>query len=186
MFNLANKLTLARVLAVPILVVLLYFPPNKAVCLVAALVFVCASLTDVFDGLVARSRNQVTNFGKFLDPLADKILICSVLIMLVRLEWVQAWIAIVIISREIAVTGIRAAAADKGMVIAADKFGKVKTILQVMALIPLLLHYPWWGFDPTGIGNILLYAALFLTVFSGANYLYNFYKNWLKEENTDG
>ncbi|MDY7000843.1 MAG: CDP-diacylglycerol--glycerol-3-phosphate 3-phosphatidyltransferase [Thermodesulfobacteriota bacterium] len=186
MFNLANKLTLARVLAAPVLVILLYFPPNKAVSLVAALVFVGASLTDIFDGFVARSRNQVTNFGKFLDPLADKILICSVLIMLVRLEWVQAWIAIAIIGREITVTGIRAAAADKGMVIAADKFGKAKTILQVMALIPLLLHYPWWGFDPTGTGAVLLYAALFLTVFSGANYLYNFYKNWLKEENTDG
>ena len=186
MFNLANKLTLARVLAVPVLVVLLYLPSNKAVSLVAALVFVGASLTDIFDGLVARSRNQVTNFGKFLDPLADKILICSVLIMLVRLKWVPAWIAIVIIGREIAVTGLRAAAADKGMVIAADKFGKIKTILQVVALIPLLLHYPWWGFDPTGTGKVLLYAALFLTVFSGANYLYNFYKNWLKEENADG
>jgi CDP-diacylglycerol--glycerol-3-phosphate 3-phosphatidyltransferase len=186
MFNLANKLTLVRILAVPVLVLLLYLPPNKAVCLVAALVFVAASLTDIFDGLVARSRNLVTNFGKFLDPVADKILICSVLIMLVRLEWVPAWIAITIISREIAVTGLRAAAADKGMVIAADRFGKAKTIVQVVALIPLTLHYPWWDFDPTGIGNILLYAALFLTVFSGANYLYNFYKNWLKGENADG
>ena len=185
MFNLANKLTLARILAAPVLVVLLYFPPNKVISLVAALVFVSASLTDIFDGLVARHRKQVTNFGKFLDPLADKILICSVLIMLVRLEWVQAWIAIVIISREIAVTGLRAAAADKGLVMAADRFGKAKTIFQVVALIPLVLHYSWWGFDPRDTGLVLLYAALFLTVFSGANYLYNFYKNWLNEENPE-
>lgn len=182
MFNLANKLTLLRILAVPVIVLLLYFP-NQVSCFVAAAVFVLASLTDMVDGIVARRQNMVTNFGKFLDPLADKLLIGSVLVMLAELHWVPAWIVVVIICRELTVTGLRAAAMEQGMVLAADRFGKLKTILQTLALIPLILHFPLFGLDPTGPGVILLYLALFMTVFSGANYLYNFYKNWLYEGN---
>ena len=109
MFNLANNLTLARIAVAPLLVLLLYFP-GRLSCLAAALVFLAASLTDIFDGLIARKFNIVTNFGKFLDPLADKILITSVLVMLVYLQRVEPWIAIVIVCREIAVTGLRAMA----------------------------------------------------------------------------
>jgi CDP-diacylglycerol--glycerol-3-phosphate 3-phosphatidyltransferase len=176
--NLPTKLTLARVLAVPVIIVLLHYP-NKTTCLIAAAFFIAASLTDLLDGLLARRGGQVTNFGKFLDPLADKILTGSVMIMLVELGWAPAWVVIVIIARETTVTGLRAMAADVGMVLAADRYGKIKTILQIAALIGLLIHYPLWGLPMHLIGLALLYLALVMTVFSGVNYLYSFYKNWL-------
>ncbi len=174
MFNLANNLTLARIAAVPLIVALLYFP-GKASCLLAALIFVLAALTDLFDGFIARKYKQVTNMGKFLDPLADKLLVSSVLIMLVMLGWVEAWIAVIIIGRETTVTGLRAIASDMGEVIAADKYGKLKTIFQLLALCPLILHHSWYGFDPNPLGTGLLYAALVLTILSGANYIMKFY-----------
>lgn len=177
MMNLPNILTLARIAAVPVLVVMLYFP-GKAMCLAATLVFIAASVTDIFDGILARRMGLVTNLGKFLDPLADKLLIGSVLILLVRLDWVEAWVAVAIIGREMAVTGLRAVASDAGIVIAADKFGKLKTIIQTAALCPLILHYPIWGMNPEPLGLMLLYVALGLTIGSGANYMYNFFKNW--------
>ncbi len=177
MLNLPNILTLARVGAVPFLVVMLYFP-GPGMCLAAALVFIAASVTDVFDGILARRMGLVTNLGKFLDPLADKLLIGSMLIMLVRLDWVEAWVAVLIVGRELAVTGLRAVAADAGVVIAADRFGKLKTIIQTMALCPLILHYPLWGMDPEPLGTALLYVALGLTLGSGANYIATFFRNW--------
>jgi CDP-diacylglycerol--glycerol-3-phosphate 3-phosphatidyltransferase len=170
MFNLANNLT------VPFLVVLLYFP-GRGVCVLAMLLFVLASLTDLFDGLIARRYNLVTTMGKFLDPLADKLLIVSVLVMLAWLHWLPAWMAVVVICRELTVTGLRAIAVEQGTVIAADRFGKLKTIVQIVALCPLLLHYTWWGFDPQPLGMGLMWAAVVLTVFSGANYLRNFFKS---------
>ena len=181
MFNLANKLTLSRIFIVIPIVVLLYFN-NKAFCLLATILFILGALTDAIDGHIARKEKMVTSFGKFLDPLADKLLICSILFMFVELGWVQAWITIIIICRELLVTGLRAMAADQGVVIAADRYGKAKTIVQTLALIPLTLHYPWFGFDPNPLGMILLYAALILTVVSGANYLWAFHKHWLVEQ----
>lgn len=175
MLNLANKLTLLRIVAVPLLVILLYFP-SQITCTLALVVFILAALTDLADGMVARQQKLVTNFGKFLDPLADKLLISSVLVMLVKLDWVPAWVAIVIICRELAVTGLRAIAADQGLVIAADSFGKLKTILQIVALCPLIFHYTVFGVDPVPPGMWLLYAALVLTVASGAKYMANFYR----------
>jgi len=183
--NLANMLTLARIFSVPLIVGLLYLEHAFQTALatyIAAGVFVLASLTDLADGYVARRQNIITNLGKFLDPLADKLLISSVLIMLVELNWVDAWIVVVIVCRELAVTGMRGVAADLGVVIAADRFGKLKTIAQTVALVPLVAHYPVFGFDPVPAGVVLLYVALVLTVFSGGNYLYNFYKNWLQAE----
>jgi CDP-diacylglycerol--glycerol-3-phosphate 3-phosphatidyltransferase len=183
--NLANTLTLARIFAVPLIVVLLYLEhtyQNPLFTYLGSGLFVLASLTDLADGYVARKQNIITNLGKFLDPLADKLLICSVLIMLVELNWVAAWIVVVIVCRELAVTGMRGIAADLGVVIAADRFGKLKTIAQIVALVPLMAHYPLFGFDPAPIGLVLLYVALVLTIFSGANYLYNFYKKWLQAE----
>jgi CDP-diacylglycerol--glycerol-3-phosphate 3-phosphatidyltransferase len=177
MLTLANKITLFRIVIVPLIVVFLYFP-GRITCMLAMLGFILAALSDMVDGHIARRSNTVTSFGKFLDPLADKLLISSVLVMLSALGWVPAWVVIVIICRELMVTGLRAIAADEGVVIAADKFGKMKTVLQMLALTPLLLHYPWFGFDPNPAGQFLLYMALILTVFSGGNYLYAFYKNW--------
>lgn len=176
MWNLANKITLLRMFMAPVVVVLLYYQ-GPVVCLVAAGAFVFASLTDWVDGYIARRENMVTSFGKFLDPLADKVLICSVLIMFVQLNWVPAWVTVVMVCRELIVTGLRAMAIDEGIVLAADRYGKAKTILQILAIVPLLVHYPLFGFDVQYIGKILLYIALVLAVFSGANYLYDFYKN---------
>lgn len=177
MMNLPNALTVFRVLAVPFIIALLYFP-GPTTCALATLLFLVAILTDLADGFLARKFNQVTNFGKFLDPLADKILIASVLVMLVELNWVSAWVAIIIIVRELLVTGLRAIAADKGHVIAADKYGKMKTIMQSVALVPLIYHFPFFGIDVAWIGSALLFVAVLLTVYSGWNYLYGFYKVW--------
>lgn len=177
MINTPNLLTIFRICAVPFIVALLYFP-GKITCTLATVFFLIAILTDLADGFIARKYNLVTNFGKFLDPIADKILIASVMIMLVELGWIPAWIAIIVVVREIMVTGLRAIAADKGQVIAADKYGKLKTIMQSMALVPLIYHYPFLGIDFASIGHILLLIALVLTVYSGWNYLYGFYRIW--------
>lgn len=173
MWNQANKLTLIRILAVPVIVLFLYFP-SKLNCLIAMLVFILAAVTDMFDGIMARKHGIVTSMGKFLDPLADKLLINSVLIMLVGLNWVPAWMVILIIAREIIVTGIRAIAADQGIVVSADNLGKLKTVLQIIAICPLILHFTWWGIDPQPIGMILIWIALLLTLISGGNYMYRF------------
>lgn len=179
--NIANMLTLGRIFAAPLIVLLMYYP-NRMTTGVAFLLFFVASLTDMFDGMIARQTNTITNLGKFLDPLADKLLIGSVLVMLVKLGWAPAWVVIIILCREMTVTGMRAIAAERGVVIAADKYGKIKTILQSLACGLLLLHYPYFGLDPVPFGQVLLYAALVLTVFSGGNYLYNFYKSGLESD----
>lgn len=185
MFNLPNKITLFRILLVPLIVVLLYFE-GRTTCILAALCFAVASVTDLLDGHIARRSGLVTSFGKFLDPLADKVLVSSVIIMLVELGWVEAWIAIIIICRDMIITGLRAIAADEGIVIAADKFGKMKTVLQLAALFPLIIHYPVFGFEPEPPGRFLLYMALILTVFSGINYLYKFYRIWAGQQSQNG
>ena len=177
MMNVPNALTVFRILAVPFIIALLYFP-SRSTCLLATVLFLVAILTDLADGFWARKYDQVTNFGKFLDPLADKILIASVLIMLVELNWIPAWIAIIVIIRELLVTGLRAIAADKGQVIAADKYGKMKTIMQSVALVPLIYHFPLFGIDTAKLGFLLLLVAVVLTLYSGWNYLYTFYRIW--------
>ncbi|MBQ1419852.1 MAG: CDP-diacylglycerol--glycerol-3-phosphate 3-phosphatidyltransferase, partial [Desulfovibrio sp.] len=122
--TLATKITLMRVILVPVVVALLYFE-GVITCRLAALAFILASITDWLDGYIARSCHMVSNMGKFLDPLADKVLICSVLIMLVMLGWAPAWVVIVIVSRELIVTGLRTIAIDEGIVLAADRYGKL-------------------------------------------------------------
>jgi CDP-diacylglycerol--glycerol-3-phosphate 3-phosphatidyltransferase len=174
MFNLPNCLTLTRIFAAPLVVVFLYHE-GPFTCFFAALLFALASITDLLDGHIARRDNMVTSFGKFLDPLADKVLICSVLVMLTYLNWVPAWITILIVCRELVVTGLRAMAADTGIVIAADTFGKWKTILQSLAIVPLTIHYPVMGINVHALGEFLLYIALALTVVSGVNYIYTYY-----------
>jgi CDP-diacylglycerol--glycerol-3-phosphate 3-phosphatidyltransferase len=177
MMNVPNALTVFRILAAPFIIALLYFP-SRSTCLLATVLFLVAILTDLADGFWARKYDQVTNFGKFLDPLADKILIASVLIMLVELNWIPAWVAIIVIIRELLVTGLRAIAADKGQVIAADKYGKMKTIMQSVALVPLIYHFPLFGIDTAKLGFLLLLVAVVLTLYSGWNYLYTFYRIW--------
>jgi len=184
-FNLPNCLTMARILAAPFVVLLLYFEmwfQFRLGSYFAFGLYFLACMTDYFDGKIARGQNTITNLGKFLDPLADKLLIGSALIMLVRLGpgWgVPAWVVIIIICRELAVTGMRAIAAEMGEVVAADRLGKAKTLTQSLSLGFLIFHYPLFGWDPRPTGIVLLYIALVLTVVSGGHYLYNFYKKWI-------
>lgn len=166
--NLANKLTLARILLVPIFMVLILtrIPGGR---FFAAAVFILAASTDGLDGYIARRNKQVTRFGKFIDPLADKLLITASLISLVELDLVPAWIAILIISREFAVTGLRTLAVGENMVIAASPLGKLKTVSQVLAISILLLAdlpIPYLSL----LGELLLYVAVVMTVWSGVDY----------------
>jgi CDP-diacylglycerol--glycerol-3-phosphate 3-phosphatidyltransferase len=164
--NLPNALTLLRILAVPVVVVaLLGETPNGDA--LAAAVFALAAATDGLDGYFARSRGAVTTFGKLMDPLADKLLVTAALISLVSLDRLEAWVAMVIIAREIAVTGLRAIAAERGIVIAASRLGKVKTVLQIAAVIALIAADP----APVWV-DVLVYLALAATVISGADYFF--------------
>jgi CDP-diacylglycerol--glycerol-3-phosphate 3-phosphatidyltransferase len=168
--NLPNFLTLLRILAVPVVVVaLLGETPNGDA--LAAGVFALAALTDGLDGYFARSRDSITTFGKLMDPLADKLLITGALVSLVSLNRLAAWVAMVIIAREIAVTILRTIAAERGIVIAASWMGKVKTVLQIAAVIALIAIDP----SPTWV-DILVYVALAVTVISGVDYFFGLRK----------
>ena len=140
MMNLANKLTMLRILLVPIFLIFIAVKDIPYGTFIATFIFILASLTDQLDGYIARSRNQVTTFGKFMDPLADKLLVTAALISLVELQVVPAWATIIIIAREFAVSGLRTIAASEGKVIAASMWGKVKTVTQIAAIITLLLQ----------------------------------------------
>jgi len=164
--NVPNVLTVLRIVAVPVLVVVLLgaIPGGDAL---AAAVFALAALTDGLDGYIARSQGSVTTFGKLMDPLADKLLIVAALISLVSLGRLDAWVAMVIISREIAVTGLRSLAAERGVVIAASWLGKVKTALQVAAVLALIAVNP-----ATVWVDVLVYTAVAATVISGVDYFF--------------
>ena len=166
--NLPNTLTVIRILLVPVVVVaLLDETPNGDA--IAAAVFALAALTDGLDGYIARQRDAVTTFGKLMDPIADKLLVAAALIALVSLDRLAAWIAMVIIAREFAVTGLRVVAAEQGVVIQASWLGKVKTTLQVAAIICQI------AFDPTPLAvDLLVYAAVAATVISGIDYFFGF------------
>lgn len=176
MLNLANKISILRILLVPLVVLLLYFP-GRVTCVLGALVFIFAAITDWLDGYIARRSKMVTSMGKFLDPLADKLLICSVLIMFTMLDWAPAWVVIVIVCRELIVTGLRALAIDEGIVLAADRFGKAKTVLQICAIVPITLHYPIFGVEVAPAGLVVLYAAMIVAIYSGYNYCVYVYKH---------
>lgn len=184
MLNLANKLTLLRILMTPLVVILLYFP-GRVTCVLAVLVFIFAAITDWMDGYIARRSNMITSMGKFLDPLADKLLICSVLIMFTMLDWAPAWVVIVIVCRELMVTGLRALAIDEGIVLAADRFGKAKTVLQMAAIVPITLHFPIGGVDIAWYGLWLLYAAMVVAIYSGCNYCLYVYRHAKSHANAD-
>lgn len=168
--NLANKLTLSRILLVPVFMVvyLVKLPYNNYT---AAGIFIVAAITDSIDGYIARSRNQVTNFGKFMDPIADKLLVVAALLCLVERGSVSSWIAMIIISREFIVSGIRLVAAAEGIVIAASKLGKFKTITQVVAIVVILINnFPFY-FINIPVDRILLWIAVIFTVVSGVEYI---------------
>ncbi|MGH2850813.1 MAG: CDP-diacylglycerol--glycerol-3-phosphate 3-phosphatidyltransferase [Solirubrobacteraceae bacterium] len=164
--NWPNLLTGLRILLVPVLVVLLLANESGGDVL-AAVVFAVASLTDFVDGYLARSRNSVTTFGKLMDPLADKLLIVAALISLVSLHRLAAWVAMVIIARELAVTVLRMGASQAGIVMPASNFGKLKTCLQIAAILGVIAvrHHPAWL-------DVLIYVAVVATVASGLDYFF--------------
>ena len=171
--NLANYLTLSRIAMIPLIIIFLLFD-GKFASFMASLFFSIASITDWFDGYLARKQQSITSFGKFLDPLADKLLVMSTMIMLIPLGRIDAWIVVLILTREIAITGLRGIATTEGIVIAASKLGKYKTGFQIAALIGLTLHYEYYGFDFHFLGTILLWIALVFTMWSGYDYLRQF------------
>lgn len=178
--NLPNKLTIFRVILIPFFVFFLlapYFPGYGKY--IATAIFIIASLTDLADGKIARKYNLVTNFGKFMDPLADKLLVCSAMICLVETKKLAAWIVIIIIAREFIISGFRLVASDNGVVIAASYWGKFKTTFQMLMIIALILDFDNYYFGI--LENILIYVALILTVVSLLDYIIK-NKDVLKEQ----
>ena len=171
--NLPNKLTVLRVLMVPffVLFMLAPFAQNLAGTIIAFILFVAASFTDMLDGKIARKYNLVTNFGKFMDPLADKLLVCSAMICLVALKRLPAWIDIVIIAREFIISGFRLVASDQGVVIAASYWGKFKTVSQMIMTGLLILHLGDRIHFFKVLEQVFIYLALVLTVVSLIDYL---------------
>lgn len=183
--NLANKLTLIRIFLVPIFLIFIAVKSFSYGTFIATFIFILASLTDKLDGYIARSRNQITKFGKFMDPLADKLLVTAALISLVELQIIPSWAAMIIIAREFAVSGLRTIAASDGVVIAASWWGKIKTVIQIIAIILLLLKVNiinskylqnlvndvpqmnnFFDIAPT----VMLYLAVIITIISGIDY----------------
>ena len=188
--NLANKLTIFRIVLIPVFILFMSFESIPHWALLALLVFATASITDQMDGAYARKHNLITNFGIFMDPFADKLLVTSAIIMLVARGLVPAWIAIAIIAREFAVSGLRTIAANEGTVISASNKGKLKTVLQMVAVILMLIkliviYDPWFtGFKAWLessaqflwlLPDVLMYAAALMTIYSGVDY---FIKGW--------
>ncbi|WP_262122425.1 CDP-diacylglycerol--glycerol-3-phosphate 3-phosphatidyltransferase [Anaerococcus sp. Marseille-Q5996] len=163
--NIANKVTVLRLLLIPVFLVLYYIYGTSYN--IAAIVFVIASLTDALDGHLARSRNLVTTFGKFVDPLVDKLLTMAAFVVLVEASIIPAWAVIIIIARELIITGFRTLAADKGITIAASKWGKLKTTSQMIALVLLLLNNSTLNIA----GVYVFYIAVILTIISGLDYI---------------
>jgi CDP-diacylglycerol--glycerol-3-phosphate 3-phosphatidyltransferase len=168
-------LTLFRVVAIPVIVVLLFYTGRLATFL-AAVLFSAAAITDYLDGFYARRTGMVSNIGKVMDPVADKLLVSSAFIMLTSHGWVPAWAICIIIGRELSVTGLRNIIAERGGDVSATILGKYKTGFQIACLIPLLLHYPYFGINFHGIGIFFLWGALIFTVWSGVDYFIRFRK----------
>ncbi len=167
--NLANRLTLARIFLIPIFMLILIIEIKYGK-IIATAVFIIAASTDGLDGYIARKRNQVTMLGKFMDPLADKLLISTALVYLVELGSIPAWVAVMIIGREFAVTGLRVIAAAEGIVVSASKLGKYKTVFQIIAIAALFLDdYPFsiWKIP---FGKITMAVAIIFTIWSGIDY----------------
>lgn len=183
--NLANKLTMIRILLVPVFLLFITVKNIPYGSIIATVIFIIASITDQLDGYIARSRNQITNFGKFMDPLADKLLVTAALVSLVELKLVASWAVVVILAREFAVSGLRTLAASNGKIIAASWWGKIKTVTQMVAILLLLLKVNiYTSVDAinfvdnnlflnsffTYVLEIIMYIAVLITIISGIDY----------------
>ena len=192
--NLPNKITISRIILIPIFVVLMLIPIEEwgditilgatmpVTHLLGAIIFIIAAVTDWIDGYYARKLNLVTNMGKFLDPLADKLLVSAALIVLVELQMAPSWIVIIIISREFAVTGLRLVLAGEGEVVAANMLGKIKTWAQIVAISALLLHNIFFEMFSFPFDELALWVALFFTVWSGLDYFVKNKEPFLKSK----
>lgn len=183
LWNAPNALSFFRLAAIPFVAGFLFFP-EPLPSFLAALFFTAASLTDLLDGYIARQQKSETAVGKLLDPMADKLLINSALIMLISLGRIPAWMVVLIVGREVAVTGLRGIASTQGLVIAASNWGKAKMVFQSIASIGLMLHYKYMGIDFHFLGMLLLWIALVITLWSGIDYFYKFYREHQKKTNS--
>jgi len=174
-FNLPNTISMLRIGVIPVLFFLL-LSPGKVMSLVIAILFIAAALTDLLDGYIARKYQIVTTMGKFLDPIADKLIVNTAMIMMIPISRIPAWIVAVIVIRDFAVDGIRNIASSNGIVIQASPLGKRKTLCQIFAVSALMIHYPFIGADAHVVGMVILYIALILTVVSGTEYFVKFYR----------
>ena len=188
--TLPNKLTLLRIACTPVMVLLLFFLARtdssgayaKSISFLAAFLFALASITDLLDGFLARRRKMVTNFGKHFDPLADKLLVSATLIMLIPLGRVPAWMVLVIIGREIAVTGLRGIASSEGVVLTPTEMSKKKMVFQIVAILGLLIHYQYFGINFHGVGMFFMVLAVVVTLWSGIMYFRKFWYVLDREE----
>ena len=174
--NLPNGLTIIRVLAIPVILLLLFYP-GETYQWVSAIFFLLVAVTDTLDGYLARRRGMVTTLGKFLDPLADKLLIVTALIALIPTRGIPFWMVILIVGREIAVTGLRGIAISQGIVISASNLGKYKTVSETIAIFFLILNGEYLSINFHPVGMVFLWIALLLAVYSGVDY----FKSFLKE-----
>jgi CDP-diacylglycerol--glycerol-3-phosphate 3-phosphatidyltransferase len=180
-WNVPNILTLLRIVAIPFVAMMLWEEPTPSECIIACILFAIAMITDVIDGYLARKWNQFTPMGAYLDPLADKLMVTTILIMLIPLGWAPAWVVAILLCREITITGLRGIASQENLTIVASPLGKTKTAFQSVAIGMLLWHhplnFPLIGLvDPHVAGIIMLYISLFFALFSGAEYFVLYYK----------
>jgi len=175
-FNLPNTITLMRIGMVPFLFILL-LSPGRIWSLIIAVLFVIASLTDLIDGYIARKYSMVTTLGKFLDPIADKLLVNTAMILMIPIGRIPAWIVAITIIRDLLVDWIRSASSSEGFIIQAGRIGKQKTLAQIIAVTALMIHYSLFGINAHAVGIVILYFALFFTIISGADYFIKYYRH---------
>jgi len=174
-YNLPNTITMMRLLVIPILFGLLA-SPGPVMSLVIAGLFIAAATTDLLDGYIARRYRIVTTMGKFLDPIADKLIVNTAMILMIPIGRIPAWIVVIIIIRDFVVDGIRNIASSEGIIISASPLGKKKTLCQIFAISALMIHYPLFGADAHAVGLVILAFALFMTIYSGIDYIRKFYR----------
>jgi CDP-diacylglycerol--glycerol-3-phosphate 3-phosphatidyltransferase len=173
-YNLPNTISMLRIGVIPVLFLLLG-SPGPGMSLVIAGLFIIAGLTDLLDGYIARRFHIVTTMGKFLDPIADKLIVNTAMILLIPVGRIPAWVVALMIIRDFAVDGIRNVASSEGLIIQASEHGKRKTLCQIFAVSALIIHYPFIGADAHTVGMVIIYIALALSILSGADYFIQFY-----------